>query len=119
MNLSEMDWSWLPMLLIGAVALFFVVLIVYAIARGVANLQAPQERLRAVVRGKRQEVRGGGGNTSVHMHHYITFEFEGGARKEISVHSGDFGTIFEGDTGFVTMQGTWYRGFQRTTRDLG
>ena len=94
----------------GALALC---LVVYAIYRIVTNLNAPQTVSRAIVLGKRQEVSGGAGNSSVSTSHYVTFELEGGERREIGVGSGDYGKLFEGDRGRITMQGTWYRGFSR------
>lgn len=57
----------------------------------------------AIVLGKRTEVRGGRyASTS----YYVTFEFEEGKRRELSVHDGRlFGQISEGDAGVLYLRG--------------
>nr|WP_231116783.1 DUF2500 family protein [Paenibacillus polymyxa] len=45
--------------------------------------------------------------------YYITFEFEGGERKELKVKGTDFGMIVSGDRGEVHYKGTQFLEFVR------
>ncbi len=48
--------------------------------------------------------------------YYLTYETEGGIRKEFKVNGDEFGMSAEGDRGLLTYQGTRYYGFQRQPR---
>ena len=62
---------------------------------------------------QRQRVAGGVSIRTTTMIYYVTFEFEDGRRVEMVVPANDYGYIAEGDTGMLTYQGTWYKGFEK------
>ncbi|WP_353894474.1 DUF2500 domain-containing protein [Proteinivorax hydrogeniformans] len=45
--------------------------------------------------------------------YFVTFEFEGGERKEFKVKDEEYGKLVEGDEGYLTFQGSRYQGFDR------
>jgi hypothetical protein len=107
---------------IGLVAVLAVAAILTPVVIGLIrwnrNNKAPQVTSPAVVVTKRQETSGGSRNTSVSTQYFVTFEIQGGDRLEIPMHGEEFGTLVEGDRGRLTYQGTRYKGFARTPRDL-
>lgn len=53
-----------------------------------------------------------------HHHHnvtryYVTFQFEGGERLELTVNGKEYGQLVEGDEGFLQYQGDWFQNFRR------
>jgi hypothetical protein len=66
---------------------------------------------------KRGHVSGGSGDSSSSTSYYVTFEVRGGERHELQLTGPQFGTLVEGDRGQLSMQGTRYKGFNRTPQD--
>ncbi|MBF2063871.1 MAG: DUF2500 domain-containing protein [Calothrix sp. C42_A2020_038] len=106
----------IPILIIAIFTLIFGI-IGYAIIKGISithyNSRQPIIHREAKVVSKRQEVSGGGRNTSTSTSYYITFEFVDGSRKEFNLSSREYGLIAEGDKGTLYSQGTWYKEFKR------
>ena len=46
--------------------------------------------------------------------YYVTFEVDGGERKEFGLSGREYGLLAEGDAGTLTFQGTRYKGFARS-----
>lgn len=92
-------------------------IIAVQLARGLAqwsrNNASPIESVPAKVIAKRTDTSGGMNGRRVWTEYYVTFEFEGGERREFWVGSGDFGVLAEGDRGTLICQGTRYKGFER------
>lgn len=93
-------------------------IILFNIVKGVgewaSNNAQPRLTNEAKVVSKRTEVSGHHEHTSTS--YYVTFELQGGERKELSVSGREFGQLSEGDTGQLTHQGTRYLGFFRQPR---
>ena len=91
--------------------------ILFAAVKGVSqwsyNNSQPVEAMPAKVVAKRTATSGGAGDTSVSTWYYVTFETEGGDRREFSVGGREYGLLAEGDRGMLSHQGTRYKGFQR------
>jgi hypothetical protein len=90
------------------------------IAKGIGQWQAdnasPIVTAAAHVVAKRTAVSGSSnGQTggSTFTTYYVTFEFEGGDRREFGVGGKEHGLLAEGDRGQLTSQGSRYKGFQR------
>ena len=100
-----------------------IVAMVVVIARNAAKLgrqnrlnrASPLSQSLATVVDKREEVSGSssryGGQTSTT--YYATFELPSGQRLELAVSGPTSGQLVVGDTGQLTWQGTWFRGFGR------
>jgi hypothetical protein len=105
-------------------ATFFVLIfgaITFAIVRGLMqwnqNNKAPLVTVPATVVAKRGHVSGGSGDSSSSTSYYVTFEVRGGERHELQMTGPEFGTLVEGDRGLLRMQGTRYKGMDRTPQD--
>lgn len=92
----------------------FVAVVISGIRQWHNNNHSPQLTVGAVVTGKRTEVRGDEDRTSTR--YYATFEVESGDRMEFAVNGREYGLLSEGDSGFLTFQGTRYLGFERESR---
>jgi len=77
------------------------------ILQAIENSKLPEVQVSAHVLAKRIAVNGA---TTVY---YATFEMESGERRELSVSGSEFSMLVEGDSGLLTYQGTWYKGFVR------
>ena len=110
------DLGLAPLILIVLVlgGLFVAGFIWVAAMQYAENSGSPRISVSARVAGKRSEVSGGHGNTSVRTSYFVTFEGEGGERRELPVKGHEFGVLMEGDKGTLTYQGTWFQGFVRT-----
>lgn len=76
------------------------------------NQSEPVLTFPARVIGKRDSV-SGGGNSSTRTHYFVTFERLDLQRLELEVEGPEFGLLAVGDSGRLTLQGTWYQGFVR------
>ncbi|MEK8127826.1 DUF2500 domain-containing protein [Paenibacillus filicis] len=97
----------------------FIFIIVKGITVWSSNNAAEQITVPCQVVAKRTEVSGGSGNSSAHTSYYVTFEFQDGRRQEFHVRSEQFGLLVEGDTGYLTYQGTRLNRFDRQIRASG
>ncbi len=99
----------------------FTAAFLFAILRGIwrwgRNSASPLMAVPAVVVGKRGHVSGGSGDTSASTSYYVTFEEQGGERREMHLSGSQFGVLLEGDRGELKYQGTRYKGFDRTPQD--
>jgi len=107
---------------VAAAAIIFA--IVFVIVRSVnnptsqqnkANTRAPLLESLATVVDKREEVHGASlqyGGTTLTTY-YVTFQLPDAQRLELTVLGPTSGQLVVGDTGQLTWQGTWFRGFQR------
>ena len=93
--------SLLPLAMVG----FAVFLGVKTIGRAAAVLGSPTEHNLVLVRDKRFEVRGGGGNSSASTHYYATLEYEDGTRREHEVDGKVASRIAPGDIGVACKRG--------------
>jgi hypothetical protein len=102
---------------VGGVFLLVFGIIAVALIRGFAewsrNNASPIESVSAKVVAKRTDTSGRMSGGRVWTHYYVTFEMEGGERREFWVDGEDFGVLVEGDSGTLTHQGTRYKGFER------
>ena len=76
------------------------------------NSASPVVTEKVTVVAKRQMISGGPG-TGHHTAYFVTFESGGGERKELSVKGGEYGLTVEGDSGYLTSQGTRFISFER------
>jgi hypothetical protein len=110
------------LLFFAAAFVFVFVVIAFAIGKGLTqwnrNNHAPLIAVPASVVAKRGHVSGGSGDSSATTSYYVTFEVRGGERHELQVSGPEFGTLIEGDRGQLRMQGTRFKGMDRTPRDL-
>ncbi|QUL57437.1 DUF2500 domain-containing protein [Paenibacillus tritici] len=87
--------------------------IVMMIKTWITNYTSPvQSRVVSVV-AKRTEVWGGRGYMGTHTSYYVTFEFQGGQRRELQVKPKAYATMVEGDRGNLSYQGSRFTGFER------
>lgn len=106
-----------PIFMFFFVAIFVIVIgvFIFTIGSGIkqwADNNAQPERLDdAEIVSKRTEVTGR--DDSSRTNYYITFEINGGERKELEVTGRDFGQFAEGDQGRLKHQGTRFQGFSR------
>ncbi|MDP1511113.1 DUF2500 domain-containing protein [Paenibacillus sp. CMAA1739] len=100
-------------IVLGLIAIVIITGIVKTIGAGLSNQEAEQVQRSCKVVDKRTRVRGGSGDFSASTDYYITFEFEGGERKELKVKGTDFGMIVIGDRGEVHYKGTRFLEFVR------
>ncbi|KJD44744.1 hypothetical protein QD47_15355 [Paenibacillus terrae] len=97
----------------GIIAIGFIAIIAKAIGTGLSNQAAELEQRSCKVVDKRTRVRGGSGDFSASTNYYVTFEFDGGERKELEVKDRDFGMIVTGDRGELRYKGTRFLEFVR------
>ncbi|MEC0182294.1 DUF2500 domain-containing protein [Paenibacillus peoriae] len=97
----------------GIVALFMIIGIGKTIGAGISNQAAELVQRPCKVLDKRTRVSGGSGDFSASTDYYITFEFDGGERKELKVKDTDFGMIVVGDRGELHYKGTRFLEFVR------
>ncbi|EHS58646.1 DUF2500 domain-containing protein [Paenibacillus sp. Aloe-11] len=97
----------------GIMALLMIIGIGKTIGAGLSNQAAELVQRSCKVVDKRTRVRGGSGDFSASTYYYITFEFDGGERKELEVKDTDFGMIVVGDRGELHYKGTRVVGFVR------
>lgn len=97
-----------------AVIGFFVYIIIKLASEKARNDASPVETRSAVVTAKRTKVSGGAGDAGVSTTYYVTFESEGGGRREFRVRGDAYGALAEGDRGVLSYQGTRYLGFDRS-----
>ena len=90
---------------------FIVIIGLFILAGFVMNLMSPWRELPAQVVGRRQEIRGNRSDD-----YYVTFELNGGERKEFSVSGREYGMWLEGDTGTLRYKGTWLLGWERHSK---
>ena len=113
-------------LIFGLIFVLVIGAILYAIVKGIRtwawNNQQPVQSLPARLVSKRTDTSGGGtmmndndnmGSSRVTTWYYVTFEVDGGERKEFGVGGQEYGLLAEGDQGTLTFQGTRYKGFAR------
>ncbi|MCR8845117.1 DUF2500 domain-containing protein [Paenibacillus sp. SC116] len=104
-------------LFFGAIFIFIfgsiLIAIVTGLSRWLSNNRAPQISEVCKVIGKRDEVSGGSGNSSIRQQHYVAFELRDGSRVELQVKPEEYGLIAEGDQGTVSYQGTRFLAFNR------
>ena len=82
------------------------------------NTAQPQlsEPARVVAKRVQHSTTGDGQGAVSHFTTYFaTFQFPSGERRDFRLKGRYFGRLVEGDQGLLTFQGTWFRGFQRTT----
>ena len=95
----------------------FVVTLVKAIGEWTSNNQSPRLTVEALVVGRRAEVSGYSGESSVSVRnsteYYVTFEVASGDRMEFRLSGSEYGMLAEGDRGQLSFQGTRYLGFER------
>ncbi len=102
---------------------FFLILgmVLFTFIRGIGqwnqNNHSPRLTVGAVVVAKRTDVthRAGTQNMAGHSStwYYATFEVESGDRMELQLSGQEYGQLAEGDSGYLTFQGTRYLGFER------
>ncbi|WP_226000184.1 DUF2500 domain-containing protein [Paenibacillus sp. BJ-4] len=97
----------------GIIALLMIIGIGKTIGAGLSNQAAELIQRPCKVVDKRTRVRGGSGDFSASTYNYITFEFDGGERKELEVKDRDFGMIVIGDRGEHHYKGTRFVEFVR------
>jgi hypothetical protein len=119
---SGTDWIVMALFIIvfGGVIVFALVKMIQSALVWLKNSRSPvlTENVKAVdkrekLSRQRQRVAGGVSIRTTTMIYYVTFEFEDGRRVEMVVPANDYGYIAEGDTGRLTYQGTWYKGFEK------
>lgn len=96
-------------------ALFFAFIIIQSIRQWHKNNNSPRLTVGVVIVAKRIDVRHHYEDTghSTSNSYYVTFQVESGDRMEFQVTGRQYGQMAEGDTGYVTFQGTRYLGFER------
>lgn len=114
-------------LVFGLVFALVIGVFLFVIVKGIGtwawNNQQPVQTLPAKVVSRRTDTSGTGSSMnsssgsggSVSTWYYVTFELDGGERKEFGVSGHEYGLLAEGDPGTLTFQGTRYKGFARTT----
>lgn len=99
-------------------------IIIFTVVRNVlewsSNNKKPVEKEKAKVMTKRENVRRSSGgrrqmSSRTSTTYYVTFELENSDRKEFRVKGNEYGTLAEGDVGYLTFQGTRYHEFERVT----
>lgn len=109
-------------LFIGLIFVLVIGGIIFALVKGIGtwawNNEQPVQTAAAQVVSKRTNTSGmtsgdTGGNVSTS--YYVTFEMDGGDRKEFGLPGREYGLLAEGDRGSLTFQGTRYKGFARSS----
>ena len=77
------------------------------------NNQQPVQTMPALIVAKRLHVSGGAGTTSTHTSYYITFELQSGERCEFLVPGQLYGQLAERDQGWLSIQGTRFKSYNR------
>jgi hypothetical protein len=78
-----------------------------------ANQRAPILTAPARLIEERVSLARAAGDGHLSETNYATFELADGTRLEFAIPASDAGLITAGDTGQLTWQGTWFRGFRR------
>jgi len=104
---------WTFILFFGIISVLFLMIILKRIHTWMTNNASPILTAPAMVISKRQKVTGGGNDSSVSTYSYITFQLENGERMEFRVTGSEYGLLIETDHGFLTYQGSRYKGFDR------
>ncbi|WP_407945199.1 DUF2500 domain-containing protein [Paenibacillus apii] len=118
------DPSWMFDFAGTVLPIFFVVMIgIVALSAGRGllawsrNNRMPVLTVPARIVSRRSEIRQNsteeGSAARTTMIYYLTFEFENGERAEFKVSGSEYGISAERDQGWLTYQGTRYRGFKR------
>ncbi len=117
------DWFSVMFTIMGVVILGFIIfVIVTGLKTWNKNNNSPRLKVDATVVTKRLSVSGthhNHGDAMVGTHvtssttYYVTFQVESGDRIEFMVHPGEYGMMVEGDTGFLTFQGSRFIDFVR------
>ncbi|MGW8956272.1 DUF2500 domain-containing protein [Paenibacillus sp. NPDC055715] len=111
MNSGSFDAIFL--IVFGIIAIGFIIIISKVIDTGFSNQAAELVQRACTVVDKRTRVRGGSSDCSASTDYYVTFEFDGGERKELKVKDRDFGMIVTGDRGELRYKGTRFLEFVR------
>lgn len=97
----------------------FVFIIVFAVKQKSKNDSAPRVTLEARVVDKRtvSHRHHNHHNNLSHRHyyHYVTFELQDGQRTELCVSLGEFDALAVADKGMLTLQGTRFISFEKTS----
>ncbi|MET3209321.1 UNVERIFIED_CONTAM: hypothetical protein ABIC26_002265 [Paenibacillus sp. PvR008] len=101
------------LIVFGIIAIGFIIIISKVIDTGFSNQAAELVQRSCTVVDKRTRVCGGSGDSSASTDYYVTFEFDGGERKELKVKDRDFGMIVTGDRGELRYKGTRFLEFMR------
>ena len=108
---------------IGIIFVLVIGGIIFAAVKGIGtwawNNKQPLQAVAAHVVSKRTDTSGTGSSMngnggSVNTWYYVTFEVDGGERKEFGMSGREYGLLAEGDPGTLTFQGTRYKGFARS-----
>ncbi|WP_350342307.1 DUF2500 domain-containing protein [Proteinivorax tanatarense] len=109
-------------LIMTIIFLIMVIMIVIRVIKAgrkwVADSSSPVLSEKARVITKRTDVSSYGRGAQSHGRrnfttYFVTFELPDGERKEFKVKDKDYGTLVEGDEGYLTFQGSRYQGFDR------
>ncbi|NQX43868.1 DUF2500 domain-containing protein [Paenibacillus tritici] len=95
------------------IAGYVIYTIVMMIKTWITNYTSPVQSNVVSVVAKRTEVWGGRGYMGTHTSYYVTFEFQGGQRRELQVKPKAYATMVEGDRGNLSYQGSRFTGFER------
>ncbi|HQB32941.1 MAG TPA: DUF2500 domain-containing protein [Erysipelotrichaceae bacterium] len=118
-NMAELMFFVVPVFVLSV---FFYVF--YSIIKQkIEDDRSPVLRVEATVLTKRVNVSTsnhhhshGTGNNRLHSststRYYVTFEFAGGERKEFIVRGDEYGLLVERDYGYLTYQGSRFKGFE-------
>lgn len=90
----------------------FVFTIVKSIGQWNKNNNSPRLTVPARISSKYKRTSHNTSTHTFHTYYYVTFEFESGDRMEFSVSSHEYGSLYEGDFGHLSFQGTRFLGFQ-------
>ncbi|MDI9540875.1 MAG: DUF2500 domain-containing protein [Bacillota bacterium] len=118
--MSEAVFLFASVFIIGV----FIYSVYSLISQKIKDDRSPVLRAKATVVAKRVEV-----STSSNIHHhgtgnihhnhiststsyYVTFELDSGERKEFSVYGDEYGLLVEKDYGYLTYQGSRFKGFE-------
>lgn len=115
----EFMFALVPLLVLGV----FIFTGYTLISQKIKDDSSPILRVLATVTAKRISVSTSNhmyhnGTGGVHNHpststrHYVTFELENGERKEFYVYGKEYGLLAEKDYGFLTYQGSRFKGFE-------
>jgi hypothetical protein len=92
--------------------------IVRALWRWNRNNNSPLISVPAEVVARRGHYTPASGDSSSSTSYYVTFQVQGGERREMHLTGSQYGVLVEGDRGELKYQGTRYKGFDRTPQDL-
>ena len=112
----EFMFALVPLLILGV----FIFTAYTLISQKIKDDASPILRVLATVTAKRINVSTHNHTTGTNHHnhtststsHYVTFELESGERKEFHVYGKEYGLLVEKDYGFLTYQGSRFKGFE-------